>query len=103
MLIPGKTRLFGVFRFCSQTIGVFLNRVVDLHRWRKSDASRKYQHGRGRAGEVGQASRLPNRAERRGFRTTKASLRSAGQARRLPYAGGTGKLRPRKRDEAVPS
>src|SRR6266498_2522960 len=38
--------------------------------------------------------RLPGRAERRGFRPTKASLRSAGQAGRLPYVGGTGKLRP---------
>jgi len=32
-------------------------------------------------------SRLPSRAERRGFGATKASLRSAGQARRLPYVG----------------
>jgi len=52
-------------------------------------ASWKYDRGRSRAGNVGQASRLPCRAVRRGFRTTKASLRSAGQARRLPYVGGT--------------
>src|SRR5438093_9385359 len=57
-------------------------------------ASWKYDRGRSRAGNVGQASRLPCRAVRRGFRTTKASLRSAGQARRLPYVGGTDKMRP---------
>src|SRR6058998_2622158 len=57
-------------------------------------ASWKYDRGRSCAGNVGQASRLPCRAVRRGFRTTKASLRSAGQARRLPYVGGTDKMRP---------
>ena len=41
-----------------------------------------YHFGRDRAGKVGQASGLPSRAERRGSRTTKASLRSAGQAGR---------------------
>ncbi len=58
-------------------------------------ASWKYHHGREHAGNVGQASRLPCRAERRGVRSTKASLRSAGQARRLPYVNGPGKMRPR--------
>ncbi len=56
--------------------------------------SASWKYVRGRASKVGQASRLPSRAERRGSRTSKASLRSAGQARRLPYLGVTRKLRP---------
>jgi hypothetical protein len=37
----------------------------------------KYHQGRGRTGKVGLSSGLTSRAEKRGFRATKASLRSA--------------------------